>query len=269
VEIKNLIGTVTVTGWDRNEVTVTGELGDGPERLDFEQEGRRTRIEVVWPERTWEDEDEDDEDYRRDKPTVLEVRVPLKSALRVEGVNTGVDVTGVEGLIEVETVNGGVTVSGGKDELALQTVNGDIEIESDAERVDAQAVNGDILLRRGGEEISLNTVSGHIRARGEGIRRASFNSVSGSIDFEATIDLRARLDLNSHSGDIEVRLPRDVSAEFNVNTFSGDVENGMGPPAKATSKYAPGKELRFRTGDGDAHISINTFSGDIRIYEQK
>ena len=35
VEVSNVSGTVTVTGWDRNEVEVTGELGEGTERLEF------------------------------------------------------------------------------------------------------------------------------------------------------------------------------------------------------------------------------------------
>jgi hypothetical protein len=32
-----------------------------------------------------------------------------------------------------------------------------------------------------------------------------------------------------------------------------------------TSKYAPGRELRFTEGDGDARVSIKTLNGSLRL----
>ena len=49
VEISNTAGSVVVTGWDRNEVEITGELGEGTERLDFTKGDKVTRIKVVLP----------------------------------------------------------------------------------------------------------------------------------------------------------------------------------------------------------------------------
>jgi len=39
VEISNTAGSVEVSGWARNEVEVTGTLGDGVERLEFSRAG--------------------------------------------------------------------------------------------------------------------------------------------------------------------------------------------------------------------------------------
>ncbi|MDQ1345856.1 MAG: hypothetical protein QG586_1387, partial [Pseudomonadota bacterium] len=49
VEISNMAGSVVVTGWDRNEVEVTGELGKGTERLEFTKSDKVTRIKVILP----------------------------------------------------------------------------------------------------------------------------------------------------------------------------------------------------------------------------
>src|SRR5215211_3161454 len=49
VEISNTAGSVLVAGWERNEVEVTGELGDDVERLEFTKSGDVTRIKVVQP----------------------------------------------------------------------------------------------------------------------------------------------------------------------------------------------------------------------------
>ena len=46
VEVSNVAGSVTVTGWNRNEVEVTGELGDGTEKLEFTKSEKLTRIKV-------------------------------------------------------------------------------------------------------------------------------------------------------------------------------------------------------------------------------
>ena len=47
VQISNTAGSVIVTGWNRNEVEVTGELGEGTENLEFVTSGKLTRIKVV------------------------------------------------------------------------------------------------------------------------------------------------------------------------------------------------------------------------------
>ena len=57
VEISNVAGSVTVTGWNRNEVEVTGELGDGTETLEFTKGERLVRIKVVVPRRAYNVDD--------------------------------------------------------------------------------------------------------------------------------------------------------------------------------------------------------------------
>ena len=72
-------GSVTVTGWDRNEVEITGELGDGTERLDFTKATRLTRIKVVLPERSYNVDDTD-----------LIIKVPVGSVLSINTVSADV-----------------------------------------------------------------------------------------------------------------------------------------------------------------------------------
>lgn len=50
IEIENLSGSVKVTGWDQNEVKVTGTLGDDTEGLSTSGEGSHIVIEVEIPE---------------------------------------------------------------------------------------------------------------------------------------------------------------------------------------------------------------------------
>ena len=70
VEVSNVAGTVRVEGWDRDQVTVTGELGRGAERLEFRAEDRHTLVKVIYPKKS-----------SRSGGTDLVIRMPVASRL--------------------------------------------------------------------------------------------------------------------------------------------------------------------------------------------
>src|SRR5580658_1632098 len=54
VEIQNVAGSVQVSGWDKPEVSVTGQIGERVERVDLTSDGHRTIVHVVLPSgSTW------------------------------------------------------------------------------------------------------------------------------------------------------------------------------------------------------------------------
>lgn len=262
VTIENMNGPVTVVGWTKNEVKVMGTLGDGPERLDFDVDGRRTTIEVVWPERG-------DDDWGRGKrnpeETVLEVSVPKGSEVRVEGVNSNLDLSGVDGSVELETVNGDITISGSPEDVEAGTVNGSIDVDATSEAIKVETVNGELRITAGRGEISGASVNGDITITGDLAQRGEFSSVTGDIEFEGGLTGRGPFEFSSHSGSIVLSLSRKTSARFEIDTFSGRIENDFGPKAERTSKYGPGMELSFTAGDGDSRVEISSFSGNIEI----
>jgi hypothetical protein len=87
--------------------------------------------------------------------------------------------------------------------------------------------------------------------------------------FEGDVKDGAECDFESHSGAVVLRLASGISADFDVETFSGDIENELGPGPRRSSRFGPGLELSFTTGDGDAEINISTFSGNVRILSRK
>lgn len=259
VSIENMIGTVTVQGWDRNEIEVTGTLGEGPDRLDVNSEGDRTRIEVVWPkhDRTW--------NHTKGEDTDLTVKVPQGSEVRIEGVNLDVDVSAVDGPVRAETVNGGIQVGGSPRSVDVGTVNGKIEVTAATGNLEAETVNGELVLSGVKGDVRASTVNGGIRIEGDAVNKMEASSVSGDIEFTGDVKSQGSLDLSSHSGSVTLNLPRDISADFDVSTFSGSIDNDFGPAAKRKDRYAPGMELNFRTGDGDTDIEVSSFSGSVHL----
>ena len=262
VSIENMLGSVTVEGWDRKEVEVTGTLGKGPERLDVESEGDRTRIEVVWPDhdREWS--------HQKTEDTDLTIQVPRGSEVRIEGVNLDVEVSDLDGPVRAETVNGGIRVGGSPESIDVSTVNGGIHVSASTGTLEAETVNGGIMLSGVKGDVQASTVNGGIVIQGGEVDKLEVSTVSGDIQFEGDVSRQGSLDISSHSGTVTLTLPGNVSADFDVSTFSGTIRNDFGPEAKRKDRYAPGMELNFRTGDGDTDIEVSSFSGSVNLRKQ-
>jgi DUF4097 and DUF4098 domain-containing protein YvlB len=256
VIIKNVSGTIEVVGWSKNEIHVTGTLGRGTEKLEFDVDGDRAEIIVKLPKHA---KDVDGSD--------LYISLPQGSRVKVSTVSADITAEKVTHELALSSVSGDVTADGKLDEVEAETVSGDIELTVESGEVSAESVSGDIHLEGVRGDVSATTVSGDVHVEGGVFRRLKSGSVSGGIEFIGKLDEDGSYSFSSHSGDIMLRLPANVDAEFEVSTFSGDIDNDFGPEGKRTSKYAPGRELHFKAGAGSALVEIETFSGDVRLVE--
>lgn len=204
VEIDNLAGSVTITGWDRDEVEITGTLGKGTERLDVQEKGDRVIIEVVLPSGR----------NHRVEGTELNIRVPRGSEVEVSTVSASIDVSEVDGSLELSSISGAVRVEGGEpEEVEIDSISGRIRV--------------DVRLDRG----EFSTISGHIEARLDltSRSRVDFDSVTGHIELTVPRGLNADFDISTFNGRIDCDFgpkPRKTSryvpgAELNFSTGSG------------------------------------------------
>lgn len=255
VTISNVAGSVEVVGWSEAAVEVVADLSSGVEELQVRSQGRETEIEVELVRGN----------RHRGGNAVLEVRVPRGSDLEIEVVSASVDVEDVEGEINIESVSGSIDVSGRSEGLEMESVSGSIDVDGATGRLDAESVSGRIRLRGAAREIDASTVSGQLELEGEEIDRADLSTVSGGIELSGSLSADAEIEIESHSGGVELRLPASASARFSVVTYSGRIDNELGPPARRTGRYTPGKELDFTMGGGDARVTIESFSGSVSL----
>jgi len=236
VEVSNTAGSVVITTWPRNEVEVTGMLGEGTERLEFSSSGKLTRVKVVLPRQS-----------SRVERTELMLKVPAGSGLAVNTVSADVSAAGVRG------------------SQRLQSVSGNIHTEAAAEDVECKTVSGDADLSRVAGEVNGNTVSGNFTVAMGDTSRSRLRSTSGDLGLRGRLTPDARVDFESISGNVRLDLQGPVGAEFDVSSFNGSIRNCFGPQPVRTSEYAPGRELRFREGTGTARVRIKTLNGDISV----
>ncbi|MGB5341809.1 MAG: DUF4097 family beta strand repeat-containing protein [Thermoanaerobaculia bacterium] len=261
VEIENLAGSVKIHGWDREEIKVTGVLGDDTDGLDFSGSNDNFDIEVEIPDSYGR--------RHRDLDSDLEIWLPAGSSLAIETVSASIRVSGVNGRLELESVSGEVTVDGAPTSADVETVSGSIELSGSETLAVAESVSGKIELSGVAGRVEAATVSGSIRVEASDIEQGEFEAVSGSVRFTGALSPGARLSAESHSGSVVLNLPADTSARFQVETFSGGIDNGFGGgAAERTSRYAPGKRLDFTIGSGDAQVRVESFSGSVTLNPQ-
>ena len=256
LEISNVKGRIEVRAWDREEVHITGSLGDGVERLQVEGDRKSLEVKVRYPRNS-----------RDTEPTTLVLQVPRQVELEVDGVAVEIDVNGVAGRsLDIESVSGDVVAVGAPREADISSVSGNLQLNLNSNNVEAESVSGNIALRGRIEgEISAETVSGDIRidTRGQAARRLSTSTVSGSASYTGGLAPGGRISAESVSGDIHLALPASVSARVSAESFSGDLR---APGVRIDKpKYGPGSSFEHTFGDGAGEIRMETFSGSAEL----
>ena len=264
ISIGNIAGTVNVTAWDRNEVQVTGRLGDGAKPLAIT--GNNGNLEIkVEPQGgagrfNWGGDS-------RMAPTTLELRVPRAASLDVDVVSAPLVIDGMDGgSIRINTVSGKARINARTPSLKVDSVSGGIEQAGHAEQAALQTVSGDILAPALGRDVELQTISGRIQAHGGPWQKFTLSTVSGDVQLGGGLAPAGSIGIDSMSGNVQLQLPVNTSANLHAGSFSGDLRSDFGTAKKP--EHGPGSSLDVRLGDGAGKINIETFSGDLRVRRQ-
>jgi hypothetical protein len=256
VSISNVAGMVEVEGWSRNQVEITGDLGDDVDELIFERDGDEIEIKVKTKRRHSHDIDSD-----------LFIKVPGASSVEIHTVSADIDVADVTGEQSIESVSGDITTEAHDSDLDINSVSGDLEISGDKKSMRSRlsSVSGDVDTENLAGEIDVESVSGDLVVVNGVFDRALLGTVNGDIVFHAQLLDDGRLDVETVNGGVDIEFAGDVSAKFDIETFNGDIRNCFGPKAVRVSEYAPGYELKFTEGGGSGRVTIETLNGDLRL----
>lgn len=256
IDITNLAGEVTVTGWDRSEVTVEGEVANSVEEVVVDSTGRHVTIEVVVPS---------GRRNRNDHATaILTVRVPTAAQVDVSTVSARIYGSGLTGGVEAASVSGDIAIGDGATTVKAESVSGSVGVGRCSGRVEAASVSGRVSVAGATGRIEASTVSGNVEVRGADLSSVALEAVSGSLFFSGALSPRGRLEAGSHTGDVILELDSTANVTVEANTFSGRIANALGSPARR-SGHGLGSELAFRLGNGSGRVVVETFSGDVTI----
>lgn len=280
VEIEHMNGRAEIIGWDKEEVQVTGELGDNTEEFIFEKDGNDIVIKVEMARdpghwRNWKKSDGDDLTIYVPRASFVEytsinanVKIgELQQSVNVEVVNGDVDVNKVTGRISLESVNGDIDFRDVEGDVAIETVNGDITGEHRSSKdLRLDSVNGDIRVRTNSPEVKVTSVNGNIDLSMDSVSDLNVETVNGRV--EASLDLAARGSVRGSSvgGSMNFTFQRDVSARFDIQAHAGGrIINELSDDEMQKAKYGPRRWLEFTHNGGDGRVDVSTVSGKVTL----
>lgn len=263
VTLDNLKGRIEVDTWNRAEIRIVGQRGDGTTALLIEGDASDLRVRIEYPENKgwfsgWGGGDAGDSELR--------VTLPVGASLTVESVSASVGVRGVAGKqLTIDNVSGDVTVDTGATEIAIDTVSGDQRVSARSVDVSLETVSGDVELS--GEpngRINLEAVSGNLRLDSSAAaKQVHAGVVSGDVELRTGLQSGGRITAESLSGNVELIIPNGTSAKVEASSFSGTIQSTKGDVD--TEEHGPGSSLHTTFGSGDGRIELETFSGDLTL----
>jgi DUF4097 and DUF4098 domain-containing protein YvlB len=258
VMIENISGSIVVVGWDKAEISIEGTLSGDVEEIKFKSGKNKSQIEVVYPK---------DKKHIEGEANLV-INVPHGSELEVECISAFIEVSKVTGLVDVSSISGDVTVTGECESIEAESISGNVFIDGGAPVIEIGSISGKVKASGTVSDVEAQTVSGSVDLAFEKYLGLNVESVAGDATVKGDLAGDGSFSFDLHSGDLTLTVPGDLSADFEIETFSGEIDNGFGQKSRKTSKYAPGRELEFTTGGGDARVRISTFSGDVVIRTQ-
>jgi len=264
LDVENVRGSVAISGWDKAQVELRGNLGSGS-RLAVSGDSAHLNLKVESGDSGW---------FGKHGPasdSELVLHVPRTAVLSLQVVSADASVTDMAGKsIEVHGVSGTLGVRSAAAEVDVESVSGDISFAAPQANPNARAhlqtVSGGINAKSLGGRVKLETVSGDIGLDDAPVQELETGTVSGDVRLHVTPGAHARLHLESMSGNIRLHVPAALSAQIDASTFSGDIHSDYG---SARSKdRGPGSSLETKVGSGDADIKMESFSGDLEIRKQ-
>ncbi len=260
VSVSIIAGSIEVSGWDRDEVRVTGSYEEDVEELIFERDGDEVTIRIKVPDHSW---------GNKDVSAYLVIQVPEDSGIDIGTVSADIDVEDVRGEQELQSVSGEISTQAFGENIDAGTVSGDVEIESAVDDSDGEwglsSVSGDVTATGLSGDLRAEVVSGEIEISGGNYARLRAESVNGDISLAGGLADDGRIEMETVNGSIGIQFSGPLSARFEIETFNGVIRNCFGPDPERTSKYAPGLELDFTEGDGNGRVSLATLNGSIEV----
>ncbi|MCL7959011.1 MAG: DUF4097 domain-containing protein [marine benthic group bacterium] len=252
LEVTQLEGVISVTGWDRDEMRVQASYDEDEGRLDIRQSGGTIHVSTKgeWGEPVYGE---------------LALSVPRSIALEITGVSLEVGIERSAGSVSVSTAEGEILLVGGSGNVALNAVNGPVTVAGASGKIAVNAVDGDVSVSESDGAIAVTAVDGDVTLEGITSDNVSVNAVDGDIAYDGTIVDGGRYVLSTHDGDLDVLIPNGANARISIDTFSGELDTDFAVELEGDFGK---KRISFTVGTGKALVELSAFDGIISLRQE-
>ncbi len=261
VEIRNSRGIIVLQGWDKDQVSVKGELDDLAEKFVFVSEGDKTIIKVVLPDRN--------SHSRSGRGSNLKIFVPINVSVQFGGVATDLEFSKVNGGVDISSVSGSIKLNDIGKRAYVNSVSGNINLKDISGSIEVSTVSGNVDANVSANKLTISGVSSNITVKTDSIEFVKLSTVSGDTKLYGRLAKDGEIKLSNVSGDSYYFVKGDLNARIDLDTGpGGDVVNQYSDD-KPTSSFIGSETLKFTAGNGDGLIRMSTVSGDIGLKTAK
>ena len=228
-------GSITVEGWDKNQVKIELDLSHSDlneNDIDISHSSRGVFIEV-----------RADGHGRHSSSPELQVYVPKKFNLELQTMGGSINITDVQGDIDGQTMGGSLKLAGLSGEIGLTTMGGSISVRDS--KLDGE-------LKTMGGSIEFDNVTGGINASTMG------GSVTMTNNKGTVVKDISEVKISTMGGEIHVD---DAPNGADVHTMGGDIT------VKSAKKFVKAKtmggEIEIMSIDG--WVKATTMGGDVTV----
>lgn len=219
-------GSITVRGWDKNQVLARSsdvtelELrrGDGPN-----QSGPATKLTVLMVERS--DAHRATTDCQAFGDVAL--MVPRGASVHVQTGDGDINISEVSS-VYAKSQSGNIEVEGASQSVEAVSFSSDLSIKDSTGRISLKSVGGSVTatdLRPADADdcFDASTISGDIELEGVSHSQISARTVNGAVHFAGPLAHAGQYTFNTTTGDVNLTLPSDASFRLNAR-ISQDAE---------------------------------------------
>jgi hypothetical protein len=217
-------GSITVKGWERNEVQARS--GDA-ERIELRRAsanstGPAARIEVLVSDPA---DSPNSEVGSCNAFSDVELSVPRGAIVQLQTRDGDINVSDVAEA-RLEAQSGDIVLQRISKLVEARALSGDITIKDSSGRVQLGSVSGsveatNISATGPGDDFEAGTVSGDVILKGVTHSQVHAKSVSGSLNMTGSLSHGGRYDFKTMSGDVILNMPADSSFKVNAKVSHG------------------------------------------------
>lgn len=242
-------GTITISGWDRDSVAVSGTVPPGGGSWYGGGAGGAAKMGV------------EGNDNATGPGATLRIMVPRQARVWIKTVTASVEAAELAGELDVLSVSGGITVRSAPGAVRLESLEGAIRVSGDSAVARLRTGSGTITADLRAGDLTAISVSGEVSLGARRLDRARVETVGGAVAVTGALAPHGSLLVETHGGNVTLGLTRPVNAGFELSSVSGAVSVELGgKPMRST-----GRPLEFSTGTATAQVTIRSFKGTITL----
>lgn len=262
VSIEGFNGSIDVTGWDRDVVSISGSKYASREsvmkdiKIDVVSDPNSLRVRAIRPI-----------ENNCNCGVRYSVKVPRKAILEnIATSNGSVRAESLDAEAHLKTSNGGIKVFDLKGSLDAHTSNATVELVKYQGAATVKTSNGSIKAEglKGSIDGATSNGSVNVSISEPDSRPAVLRTSNASITLEMDAWKNSDIKATTSNGSVNLKLPSSVNAELRASTSNGQITTDY---EITTSRFSK-NNIAGKIGSGGALIDISTSNGNVRLLKR-